>query len=83
MVCRAASIAIALLLAAATSSIAQEPAPFQGYAGTPEDQKACHPAVMKFCKAALPDTFRILACLQQNRPRIGRPCQTVLANYGQ
>jgi hypothetical protein len=59
------------------------PLPFPGYQGTPDDQKACQPAVFKFCQAALPDTFRILQCLQVNRPRIGRACQAVLANYGQ
>jgi len=57
--------------------------PFPGYQGTPNDQKACEPAVFKFCRAALPDQFRILQCLQENRPHIGKACQAVLAQYGQ
>ena len=59
------------------------PLPFPGYQGTPHDQKACEPAVFKFCRAAVPDQFRILQCLQTNRPRIGKACQAVLASYGQ
>ena len=82
MVDRAALIATMMLLVMTTASFAQGPT-HQGHAGTPEDQKACNPAVKKFCSAALPDTFRILACLQQNRARIGKPCQGVLARYGQ
>jgi hypothetical protein len=82
MVCRAASIALTVLLATTAASFAQGPS-FQGRAGTQQDQKACNPAVRKFCRAAVPDTFRILACLQQNRARIGKPCQGVLARYGQ
>ena len=59
------------------------PLPFPGYQGTPYDQKACEPAVFKFCRAAVPDQFRILQCLQTNRARIGKPCQDVLAAHGQ
>jgi hypothetical protein len=59
------------------------PLPFPTYQGTPEDQKACQPAVFKFCQAAVPDQMRILQCLQANRPHIGKACQAVLASYGQ
>lgn len=59
------------------------PLPFPTYQGTSDDQKACQPAVFKYCQAAVPDQFRILQCLQQNRPHIGKACQAVLANYGQ
>ena len=83
MVCRAGLIAVAMVLAATTGAIAQGPPPFQGFAGTPEDQKACQPAVFRYCRAALADTNRNLASRQQNRTRSGRPCQTVLENNGQ
>ena len=46
-------------------------------------QRACQPAVFKFCQSAIPDTFRILQCLQANRAHIGKACQAVLASYGQ
>ena len=35
--------------------------PFQG---TPEEQAACAPDATSFCKDAVPDTFRVLACLK-------------------
>jgi len=86
MPCRA-SLALVILLAASASAFAQAgppgmPPPFPGFQGTPDEQKACQPAVFKFCRAALPDTFRILECLQRNRPQIGRACQNVLASHG-
>jgi hypothetical protein len=62
---------------------APPPLPFPSYQGTPDDQKACQPAVFKFCQAAVPDQMRILQCLQANRPHIGKACQAVLASYGQ
>jgi hypothetical protein len=58
------------------------PLPFPSFQGTETEQKACQPAVFKFCREALPDTFRILNCLQQNRPRIGKACQQVLSSHG-
>ena len=54
--------------------------PFQG---TPEEQAACAPDATNFCKDAIPDTFRVLACLQQNRQRIRKVCLKVLEDHGQ
>ncbi len=51
--------------------------------GTPEDRAACEPDVRMYCQAAIPDTMRVLACLQQNRQRIGPACLGVLQKYGQ
>ena len=51
--------------------------------GTPEDRAACEPDVQRYCKAEIPDQLRVLGCLQDNRKRISRPCQGVLARYGQ
>ena len=51
--------------------------------GTPEDQKACSPDAVKFCKDMIPDTFRVLSCLQNNRAKISTACQGTLAKYGQ
>jgi hypothetical protein len=79
--------AVVALLTATTFSFAQTPAPlpipFPSYQGTAEDQKACDPPVQKFCRAAIPDQFRVLRCLQENRDKIGKACQAVLTSYGQ
>ena len=58
-------------------------APFPSMQGTPEDQKACSPDVNRYCKDAIPDTFRVLSCLQNNRQKISTACQGTLAKYGQ
>jgi hypothetical protein len=80
---------IAILLAAAvagsTIALAQLPLPLPlpMPQGTPEDRAACEPDVQRYCKAEVPDQLRVLGCLQDNRKRISRSCQGVLARYGQ
>jgi hypothetical protein len=59
------------------------PLPFPNFQGTPEEQKACRPDVVKMCKDFVPDTFRILACLQANKTHLSAPCRGVLVRYGQ
>jgi hypothetical protein len=51
--------------------------------GTPEERAACAPDVQKYCETALPDTMRVLACLQANRPKISVACNRVLVSHGQ
>ena len=51
--------------------------------GTPEEQAACAPDSTKFCRDAIPDTFRVLACLQQNRKKLRKACLKVLEDHGQ
>ena len=58
----------------------QLPNPFQG---TPEEQAACAPDATSLCKDAVPDTFRVLACLKENRQRIRKVCLKVLEDHGQ
>lgn len=53
------------------------------FQGTPEEQAACAPDSTKFCRDAIPDTFRVLACLQENRQKLKRVCQKVLEDHGQ
>jgi hypothetical protein len=81
------SLASAVLLMTTAFSLAQTPLPiplpFPSYQGTAEDQKACDPPVQRFCRAAIPDQFRVLRCLQENRDKIGKACQAVLTSYGQ
>lgn len=73
----------------ASGALAQAPAPapfppFPNlFQGTPEEQAACAPDSTRYCKAAEPDTFRVLACLQQNRAKISRACRRVLESHGQ
>ena len=52
--------------------------------GTPEEQKACTRDVQKYCRPVIDQgDFTVLACLQQNRPKISKACDQVLKNHGQ
>jgi hypothetical protein len=53
------------------------------FQGTPEEQAACRHDSTTLCRDAIPDTFRVLACLQQNRQRISKACREVLESHGQ
>jgi hypothetical protein len=56
----------------------------QQRSGTPDEQKACSRDVQKHCRAVIDQgDFTILACLQQNRPKISAACNQVLKNHGQ
>ncbi len=73
-------LALTLLsVTASTGAMAQ-----QSRSGTPEEQKACNRDVQKFCRSVIDQgDFTILACLQQNRPKISPACDLVLKNHGQ
>ena len=68
------------VLAAADSQPAPPPGLFQG---TPEEQAACAPDSTRFCQDAIPDTFRVLACLQDHREKLRKVCRKVLEDHGQ
>ena len=53
------------------------PASAQQYRGTYEQQMACTPDVWRFCGSEVPDAGRIVACLQQNTPRLSPGCRAV------
>jgi hypothetical protein len=56
----------------------------QARSGTPDEQKACARDVQRHCRAVIDQgDFTILACLQQNRPKISAACNQVLKNHGQ
>ena len=56
----------------------------QNRSGTPEEQKACSRDVQRFCRPVIDQgDFTILACLQQNRPKITPACDQVLKSHGQ
>lgn len=94
---RSVLVSVAILLALPTSAALAQPltspsqqasqgapgSPFPSMQGTPEDQKACSPDAVKFCKDMIPDSFRVLSCLQNNRQKISTACQGTLAKYGQ
>jgi hypothetical protein len=68
-----------LSISASTGAIAQ-----QQRSGTPEEQRACSRDVQRFCRPVIDQgDFTILACLQQNRPRLTGACDRVLKNHGQ
>ena len=73
-------LALSLLsIAVSSDAFAQ-----QQRSGTPEEQKACARDVQRFCRAVIDQgDFTILACLQQNRPKISASCDQVLKSHGQ
>ena len=52
-------------------------------ASAQQGQDACARDVSRFCRAQMNDgDMVVLACLQQNRARISKACQQVLASHG-
>jgi len=72
-------LAVSLLsISVSTGAIAQD------QRGTPDEQKACARDVQRHCRAVIDQgDLSVLACLQQNRPKISRACDQVLRNHGQ
>ena len=67
-----------LSLSVSTGAIAQQ------RSGTPEEQRACSRDVQRFCRPVIDQgDFTVLACLQQNRPKLTKACEQVLRNHGQ
>jgi hypothetical protein len=67
-----------LSVSVSTGAIAQQ------RSGTPDEQKACSRDVSRFCRPLMDQgDFVILACLQQNRAKLTKPCAQVLTNHGQ
>ncbi|MDB5577230.1 MAG: hypothetical protein JWR80_2406 [Bradyrhizobium sp.] len=71
-------LALTLSLSVCTGAVAQQ------RSGTPDEQKACSRDVQRFCRPVIDQgDFTILACLQQNRPKLTPACNQVLKNHGQ
>ena len=71
---------ISVVLAFASGGAIAEPT----RSGTPEEQKACARDVERFCRPLMDQgDFTILACLQQNRPKLTGACNQVLKNHNQ
>jgi hypothetical protein len=53
-------------------------------ASAQQQQDACARDAQRFCRARLNDGDQVvLACLKQNRAKLGKACQQVLAGHGQ
>jgi Cysteine rich repeat len=79
-------LALAAVLVLSGTALAAEPEPppaLLDFKGTPEEQAACAPDAKKFCRDDIPDTFRVLACLQENREKLKKACLGVLESHGQ
>lgn len=78
---------IALGLALAVSGIVAQGAAsaqeYREYRGTMEQQMACTPDVWRLCSDQIPDTNRIVACLQQNTPQLSSACRAVFQSNNQ
>jgi hypothetical protein len=74
------SVALVLLsLSASTAAIAEPQR-----SGTAEEQAACSRDVQRYCRPVIDQgDFTILACLQQNRPKLTVACNQVLKTHGQ
>ena len=71
-------VAALLSLSVSGGAIAQQ------HSGTPEEQKACAHDVQKFCRAIMDQAdLVVLNCLQQNRAKLTKACDKVLADHGQ
>jgi hypothetical protein len=69
---------ILLSSSVATGAIAQQ------RSGTPAEQAACTRDVQRHCRPVIDQgDFTILACLQQNRPKLSKACDQVLKQHGQ
>jgi hypothetical protein len=76
----AAMLLATVTAAATTSAMAQA----GQRSGTPEEQKACSKDVSRYCRDVMDKSdLVILACLQQNRAKISKPCDEVLVSHGQ
>jgi hypothetical protein len=48
--------------------------------GTPEQQQACTPDVMRLCNQFIPDVPKITACMSRNRANISPACRAAFAH---
>jgi hypothetical protein len=70
-----------LSISVSTTAMAQQQ---PGRSGTAEEQAACSRDVQRFCRPVIDQgDFTVLACLQQNRPKLSKACDQVLKNHGQ
>ena len=68
-----AALSVALSIMGSSGAHAQQ--------GTPEQQAACQPDVMRLCGNFIPDVDRIVACLKYNEPNLNPACHDVMFPY--
>jgi hypothetical protein len=77
-------LAFALLSLSVSTGAIADPQPQPQRSGTPEEQAACSRDVQRHCRPVIDQgDFTILACLQQNRPKLSVACDQVLKSHGQ
>ena len=69
---------LSVALAAASPALAQGPQ----YGGTPEEQAACKPDVLKLCGPEIPNVERITMCLRyfNSQRKLSPECAQVFAD---
>jgi hypothetical protein len=78
------SLAFVLLSLSISTGAIADPQPQPARSGTPEEQAACSRDVQRHCRPVIDQgDFTILACLQQNRPKLSVACDQVLKSHGQ
>lgn len=80
---RTGRIALGVGLALSIGGAVAQNADAQEYRGTWEQQMACTPDVWRLCSDQIPDTNRIVACLQQNTPQLSSGCRAVFQSNNQ
>jgi hypothetical protein len=80
-----AALSIISSTAFAQGAKAASPKPETERAGSAEDQAACRPDVRKYCHKLDADAGDLvfLACLQEHRKELKKPCLAVLEKNGQ
>jgi hypothetical protein len=73
----AAAAALVATISLLSAVSAQRPAQ-AGELGTNQERQACTPDVVRFCKAFIPNTERIMVCLQQNISSLSPACREVM-----
>lgn len=88
--CLIVAASLAASVPASAQNLPPQPPPVpggMGQQGNDQERAACHPDVIKYCQVQLQvnpnDVLGILGCLQANRGKISKGCQTVLASHGQ
>ena len=70
-------VAGALSLVFCSAAMAQQ-------GGTDREKRACAGNVQRYCRPILGQgDFAVLACLQQHRQRLSKPCRKVLVDHSQ
>ena len=76
------SLALVLLSLSVSTGAIADPQPQRS--GTAEEQAACTRDVQRYCRPVIDQgDFTVLACLQQNRPKLSKACELVLKTHGQ